>query len=117
MLIYSVILLLIMMASAALTAAHAFHRRRVRTSGVHVPDMDDLKRLEKDLERIQEDRNSVARADGSLGGRIRALQSAAREIGREDEGLSSDYVTKTLLEVRELSESAAAPHLADPTSQ
>ncbi|WP_431869128.1 hypothetical protein [Nocardiopsis eucommiae] len=107
----SVLLLLVLTASTGLIVAHTLHRVRVGRSAVLVPDMDYMSRLEQDLDRIQGTRNEISGAEGSLGARLGALESAVRGAAREGERLSTDHVTRTLLEVRESSEAAAIPHL------
>ena len=104
---HSMILLILIVVSAALTAAYAIHRARAGRSEVIVPDSDDMSRLGHNLDRVREIRRVIAGAEGHLDGRISVLGSTVRTAGEEHERVSTDVAARTFLEVRESSESSA----------
>ncbi|MET9711832.1 hypothetical protein ACFW3Z_06160 [Nocardiopsis alba] len=107
----STILLAAIAATVILTITHALHRSRTRKENALVPDTEDLNNLEKTLDKIQEKRVELASANGHLSGRINALESSVREVGKKE--TKGEHIKKTLLEAREESEKKASPLLSE----
>ncbi|WP_431888473.1 hypothetical protein [Nocardiopsis alba] len=97
------------------TIAHAAHRLKIRKSNITVPDMEHIDTLRKNLKKIEEMRSDLAGANGSLSGRINAIEEAIRDIETGSKEYMDGYVKKNLLKAREASEGYVENHVSRRT--
>lgn len=92
--------------------AYRAHRSKSTQEGIPSPTDDYMAFLGDKLDRLNEERRGIARADGSVKGRCDLLDQALERAGEDPSGGAIQYQVGDILETLKHAENVISFHLA-----
>ncbi|WP_435107459.1 hypothetical protein [Nocardiopsis synnemataformans] len=103
---------MLMAAAVVILLAHRAHRSKEAKKGISPPTDEYISSLLRRLERLNEERGGLARADGVVQGRCRLLSQALERVQEDTTGGVIQYQVGDILGTLERTEEVISLHLS-----